>query len=231
MPRTVLITGANRGIGLALAHQCLRRDEQVIACCRDPYHAHALQQLTEVYPDTLQLHQLDVSREEEYVSLKAAIGEQPLDWVFANAGLYGPADQAFGHTDYHRWQEVMAVNTMAPLRLAETFFDNLKDSGSRTLVCISSVWGSITLNDRGGDYLYRSSKAALNAVVKSLACDLAGDGIRVLAVHPGWVKTDMGGSEAPLEARDCAATLLEMLAQQPIDSGCFVDYRGHPLPW
>ena len=231
MARTVLITGANRGIGLALAHQCLRRDEQVIACCRDPYHAHALHQLSEVYPDTLQLHQLDVTAEAEYGNLKEAIGERPLDWVFANAGLLGPEDQSFGHTDFHRWQEVMAVNTMAPLRLAETFFDNLKDSGGRTLICISSVWGSIALNDSGGDYLYRSSKAALNAVVKSLSCDLAGDGIRVLAVHPGWVKTDMGGSQAPLAALDCAATLLETLDRQVIDSGSFVDYRGQPLPW
>ena len=231
MSQTVLITGANRGIGLALTHACLRRDDQVIACCRDPYNARALHQLSEIYPN-LSIHQLDVSRGEDYLHLKHAIGDQVIDLLVANAGVLGPQLQGFGQVDYHAWAEVFAINSMAPLRLVEHFFDNLKDSERRTLVCISSVMGSIELNQEGGSYLYRSSKAALNAVVKSLSIDLAGDGVHVLAVHPGWVKTQMGGEGAVVEADECAVTLLETLERQPAGtSGQFLSYDGKPLTW
>lgn len=231
MSQTVLITGANRGIGLALTHACLRRDDQVIACCRDPYNARALHQLSEIYPN-LSIHQLDVSRGEDYLHLKHAIGDQVIDLLVANAGVLGPQLQGFGQVDYHAWAEVFAINSMAPLRLVEHFFDNLKDSERRTLVCISSVMGSIELNQEGGSYLYRSSKAALNAVVKSLSIDLAGDGVHVLAVHPGWVKTQMGGEGAVVEADECAVTLLEMLDRLPAGtSGQFLSYDGKPLTW
>ncbi len=231
MSQTVLITGANRGIGLALTHACLRRDDQVIACCRDPYNARALHQLSEIYPN-LSIHQLDVSRGEDYLHLKHAIGDQAIDLLVANAGVLGPQLQGFGQVDYHAWAEVFAINSMAPLRLAEHFFDNLKDSERRTLVCISSVMGSIDLNQEGGSYLYRSSKAALNAVVKSLAIDLAGDGVHVLAIHPGWVKTQMGGEGAVVEADECAVTLLETLDRLPAGtSGQFLSYDGKPLTW
>lgn len=231
MSQTVLITGANRGIGLALTHACLRRDDQVIACCRDPYNARALHQLSEIYPN-LSIHQLDVSRGEDYLHLKHAIGDQVIDLLVANAGVLGPQLQGFGQVDYHAWAEVFAINSMAPLRLAEHFFDNLKDSERRTLVCISSVMGSIDLNQEGGSYLYRSSKAALNAVVKSLAIDLAGDGVHVLAIHPGWVKTQMGGEGAVVEADECAVTLLETLDRLPAGtSGQFLSYDGKPLTW
>lgn len=231
MSQTVLITGANRGIGLALTHACLRRDDQVIACCRDPYNARALHQLSEIYPN-LSIHQLDVSRGEDYLHLKHAIGDQVIDLLVANAGVLGPQLQGFGQVDYHAWAEVFAINSMAPLRLVEHFFDNLKDSERRTLVCISSVMGSIELNQEGGSYLYRSSKAALNAVVKSLSIDLAGDGVHVLAVHPGWVKTQMGGEGAVVEADECAVTLLETLDRLPAGtSGQFLSYDGKPLTW
>jgi NAD(P)-dependent dehydrogenase (short-subunit alcohol dehydrogenase family) len=231
MSQTVLITGANRGIGLALVHACLRRDHQVIACCRDPYHARSLHQLAEVYP-TLSIHQLDVSRGEDYLELKQAIGDQAIDLVIANAGVLGPQQQGFGQVDYHAWAEVFAINSMGPLRLAEHFFDNLKDSERRTLVCISSIMGSIDLNREGGSYIYRSSKAALNAVVKSMAVDLAGDGIHVLAIHPGWVKTEMGGEGATLDAEESAVTILETLDKLPAaTSGQFLTSDGKPLAW
>lgn len=232
MTQTVLITGANRGIGLALTHACLRRDATVIACCRDPYHAHALHQLQEVYPTSLIVHQLDVARERDYEELKEALGDQVIDLLIANAGLYGPAEQAFGQTDYYQWSQVLAVNTQAPMRLAETFFDNLKNGAGRTLICISSIMGSMSQNTDGGHYLYRSSKAALNAVVKSLAIDLAGDGVRVLAMHPGWVKTDMGGTAAMLSAEDSANGMLETLDGLPEEtSGQLIGYNGQLIPW
>ncbi len=231
MSQTVLITGANRGIGLALTHSCLRRDDKVIACCRDPYHARALHQLAEIYPE-LAIHQLDVSRGEEFLELKTALGEMPIDLLISNAGVLGPAQQGFGETDYHLWNEVFTINTMASMRLAETFFQNLKDSEGRTLLCISSIMGSITANQEGGNYLYRTSKAALNALVKNLAMDLAGDEIRVLAMHPGWVQTEMGGEGATVPPEQSAVNILETLAQPLAQhSGSFLSYDGTTLPW
>lgn len=231
MSQTVLITGANRGIGLALTHSCLRRDDKVIACCRDPYHAKALHQLGDIYPE-LAIHQLDVTRGEEFLALKHTVGEVPIVLLISNAGVLGPSRQGFGETDYHLWGEVFAINTMASLRLAETFFQNLKDSEGRTLLCISSIMGSVGANQEGGHYLYRTSKAALNALTRSLAMDLAGDGIRVLAMHPGWVQTEMGGEGATIAPDESAVAILETLElPQAQLSGQFLSYDGKALPW
>ncbi len=231
MTQTVLITGANRGLGLALTHACLRRDDKVFACCRDPYHAKSLHQLAEVYPNLL-IHQLNVAHGQDYQELKQAVGEEAIDLIIANAGAFGPQLQGFGQTDYHLWSEVFAINTMASLRLAEQFIDNLKQGTDSTLLCISSIMGSIADNQEGGYYLYRSSKAALNAVVKSLALDLADDHIKVFVMHPGWLKTDMGGEEAPTLADEAAVILLETLSKlTPERSGEFLRYDGKALPW
>lgn len=231
MSATVLITGANRGIGLALTHACLRREDTVIACCRDPRHARQLHLLTEVYP-ALTIHSLDVTRPEDYLQLKEQLGDRPLDWLIANAGIMGPQPQGFGHTDYAAWQQVFAVNAMAPLQLAETFVDNLRAGEGKSVACLSSIMASMSENHSGGYYLYRSSKAALNAVVRSLAIDLAPEGIKIFALHPGWVKTDMGSREAPLEVDDAAATLLLTLEKLGAGhSGKFISYDGQQLPW
>jgi len=231
MSLTTLITGANRGLGLALTHACLRRDDNVIACCRTPYLAHQLHKLAEIYPK-LAIHQLDVSEPEEYLQLKEALAGTPIDWLIANAGLYGPQEQALGQTDYHAWQQVLAVNTLAPLRLVETFMENLRAGDAKSIAVISSVMGSISENHQGGHYLYRSSKAALNAVLRSLALDLAAKGIKAYAMHPGWVKTDMGGQAAPLEVEDAASTLLLTLERlDAASSGKFISYDGQQLPW
>ena len=231
MARTVLITGANRGFGLALTHACLRGDDKVIACCRDPDCARSLHQLAEVYP-TLAIHKLDVTQAADYQTLKEAIGAEPIDLVIANAGILGPELQRFGHTDYHAWAEVFAVNAMAPLRLAEHFMDNLRQAEAPLFLAISSVMGSIAKDEEGESYLYRSSKAALNAVVKALSVDLAEEGIRALAIHPGWMNTDMGGEAAPLSAADSAVTLLETLAKlDKSRTGEFLSYSGEKLPW
>lgn len=231
MTQTVLITGANRGLGLALTHACLRRDDKVFACCRDPYHAKSLHQLAEVYPG-LQIHQLDVAHGQDYLELKQALGDEALDLIIANAGVFGPQTQGFGQTNYHQWGEVFAINTMASLRLAEQFIDNLKHGTQSTLLCISSIMASMADNQEGGYYLYRSSKAALNAVVKSLALDLADQHIKVFLMHPGWLKTEMGGDEAPMQADEAAVIMLETLSKlTPERSGEFLRYDGKALPW
>lgn len=231
MTQTVLITGANRGLGLALTHALLRQDNKVIACCRDPYHAKSLHQLAEVYPQ-LQIHQLDVAHGQDYLELKQTLGEEPIDLMIANAGVFGPQEQGLGQTNYHQWGEVFAINTMASLRLTEQFLDNLKRGTNSTLLCISSIMASMADNQEGGYYLYRSSKAALNAVVKSLALDLADDHISVFAIHPGWLKTEMGGEEAPMLADEAAVSILETLSKlTPERSGEFLRYDGKALPW
>ena len=231
MTQTVLITGANRGLGLALTHACLRQDDTVIACCRDPFHAKSLHQLAEVYPQ-LQIHQLDVAHGQDYLDLKQSVGQVPIDLIIANAGALGPEEQGFGQTNYHQWSDMFATNTMASLRLAEQFIENLRLGTESTFVCISSVMASMTNNLEGGYYLYRSSKAALNAVAKSLALDLANDHIKVLAMHPGWLKTEMGGEDAPMMPDEAAVYILETLSKLTAErSGEFLRYDGKALPW
>jgi NAD(P)-dependent dehydrogenase (short-subunit alcohol dehydrogenase family) len=128
--------------------------------------------------------------------------------------------------------EVLRVNTFAPLKLTELLIDNVAASAQRKVGVISSSMGSIADNSYGGAYLYRSSKAALNAVARSMALDLAARGVTVVALSPGWVRTDMGGRKAPLAVADAVQGLRKVLdSLTPADSGTFIDYDGTRLPW
>lgn len=224
---TVLITGANRGIGLALAGCFVEAGWHVHACCRHPEKATTLQSLGE----SVTIHRLDVTDMLQTENLARSLSGVPLDILVNNAGAKD-SGSAFGKVPYEEWSRVFAINTMAPLHLAERFVGHLEAGSRKLIVNISSRMGSIGDNDSGGSYVYRSSKAALNMVTRSLSIDLADRGISAIALHPGWVRTKMGGPNATLESDVSARSLKElMLNLRPEDNGCLLSHDGTHIPW
>lgn len=224
---TVLITGANRGIGLEFARSFAVDGWEVHACCRSPEKATKLKEIG----GKLSTHRLDVTDGLRAASLARELSEVSVDLLVNNAGLLGPASE-FGKTDFDDWVDVLKVNCLAPLRMAERFAGHVAGSGRKQIANISSVMGSIAENGGGGRYIYRSSKAALNMVTKSLSVDLAEQGVTVVSFHPGWVQTDMGGEDAAVTAKDSVAGMRRILDRlTPEQSGHFFGFEGHELPW
>jgi NAD(P)-dependent dehydrogenase (short-subunit alcohol dehydrogenase family) len=225
---TVLITGANRGLGLEFARQYAADGWRVIACARRA-DTPALQALVAAEP-LVSAHALDVTDQAAVDRLAAALSGTPIDVLLNVAGVMG--SKRFGATDYAEWAQVLAVNVLAPMKMAEAFVEHVAASEEKKIVTLTSRMGSIGDNSSGGYYAYRSAKAAANAVMKSLALDLAGRGIIAVPIHPGWVRTDMGGSSAPLEAPDSVAGMRKVIAGlTPADSGKFLQYEGKELAW
>ncbi|AYO19184.1 SDR family oxidoreductase [Vibrio owensii] len=229
MSQTVFITGANRGIGLSLTELYLQQGAQVHATSRNLADSKELHALASRY-NTLVLHELDVT---DYQGVAQLTSELPaIDLLINNAGYYGPKGYGFGNTDIEEWRQVFEINTIAPLKLVENFYPLLQQGKAKKIACISSKVGSMTENTSGGGYIYRSSKAALNSVVKSLSNDLTDEGFTVLALHPGWVRTEMGGPNAILSAPDSAKGLVNVIENATLsDSGRFLNYDGTEIPW
>lgn len=227
---TVLISGANRGLGLEFARQYLADGATVIAGVRDPAAAGELKTLAG--QDRLSIHPLDVGDTASVKAFRQAVGDAAVDILIANAGVGGGANQQkLGELDYDSWLQVMNVNTLGPVRLAEAFRDNLKRGTDKTLVAITSRMGSTERNE-GGYFAYRSSKAALNNAFKGVSEALKGDGITVAVLHPGWVQTDMGGKGAQLTPEQSITGLRKVIAGlTPGDTGKFLNYDGAPIPW
>jgi NAD(P)-dependent dehydrogenase (short-subunit alcohol dehydrogenase family) len=224
----VLITGAGRGIGLEFARQYAETGWHVHATCREPKNASELLTL----PGEVTVHKLDVTHPKQIGHLVRELEDVPIDLLINNAGVIGPRERGFGDLDYGAWEDVLRVNTLAPIRIAEAFIDNILASERKLIVSLSSVYGSIGSNNSGGSYLYRSSKAALNAAMRSLAIDLRDEGVTVVVFHPGWVRTDMGGPNASLSPQDSVAgmkALIDLL--KPSQSGRFYGYDGAEIPW
>ena len=223
---SLLITGANRGIGLALLRGFAADGWRIHACCRQPDKAKDLKAVA----GDISLHRVDVTDGLRVASLARELADEAIDLLINNAGIYGPR-AGFGETDFDDWLKVLSVNTLAPLRLVERFVEHVGRSDHKLVVNVSSRMGSISQNS-GGAYIYRSSKAALNAVAKGLAADLAARGITVVAVHPGWVQTDMGGAEADISAEESAGGLRRVIdGLTPEDSGRFLNHDGTEIPW
>ena len=230
-PATILLTGANRGIGLELARQFAEDGWQVIACCRNPAGADELQALAERHP-ALEIHALDVTDYTQMAALGRELGDRPIDILLSNAGIFGSKSAAFGSIDPGEWRQVLEVNTIAPLMLAQAFVEQVAASERKLIAVISSKMGSIDDNGSGGSYLYRSSKTAVNQVFKCLSIDLAERGIAAISLHPGWVKTDMGGPNAETGSDASAAGLKAILQSAgPQHNGRFLNYDGSPIPW
>jgi NAD(P)-dependent dehydrogenase (short-subunit alcohol dehydrogenase family) len=229
---TVLITGANRGLGLEFCRQYAQAGWTVIACCRDPKAADALHDLAASFP-SISIHQLEVTDFPRVDALARELAAKAVDVLLCNAAIYGDeSGKGFGSIDYGRWTDTFRINTQAPVKLVEAFMPHLLRSQRKLVVAISSLMGSMTDNRGGGSIYYRSSKAALNAAMKSLSIDLKPQGIGVLILHPGWVKTDMGGSNAPTEPTESIGGMIAVIdAFRSEQSGRFVNFRGEELPW
>jgi NAD(P)-dependent dehydrogenase (short-subunit alcohol dehydrogenase family) len=232
MQDTILITGANRGIGLALAQVFVEHDWEVIACCRRPAEALELQGIETDSQGRLTIRQLDVTRDEDIRHLATALRGKAIDILFNNAGILGPEEQDFGKLDEKEWLTVFRVNTIAPYKMTLALLDNVVLSHRRVIATIGSAMGSIGENTSGGYYIYRTAKAAVHMLMKNLSIDLQQKGVTAVAMHPGWVRTRLGGPQAPLSPEESAAGILATLTTlTPAKNGAFLDYQGREMAW
>jgi NAD(P)-dependent dehydrogenase (short-subunit alcohol dehydrogenase family) len=224
---TVLITGANRGLGLEFARQYAADGFSVIACCREPEQAAELQGLD---GDITRLA-LDVTRGDEIAALAGHLDGASVDLLINNAGVYGPKPCNLDDIDPAAWDAVMRANVYAPLMVSRALLANVA-AAKGTIATLSSKMGSIADNSSGGSYIYRSSKAALNAALKSLAHDVADSGVSVVILHPGWVRTDMGGPQGLIDAPESVSGMRAVIAETTIDNtGRFMAFDGKEIPW
>ena len=225
---TVLITGASRGIGREFAAQYAADGWTVLAGARRP---ETLVAQSGVSGDLVPVP-LDVGDPASVATLAQRLRGTPIDLLINNAGLYGPQRPPLGGIDYPVWTEVLNTNVLGAMRVTEAFIDNLRSGTGKRIAAISSKVGSMADNRSGGGYIYRSSKAAMNAVFRSLAIDLADDGIRVTILHPGWVRTEMGGRNALIDPAESVAGMRQVIAELTREqSGRFINYDGCDIPW
>ncbi len=231
--KTTLITGANRGIGLEFSRQFAADGWCVFACSRHPEKSDSLNKLAAKYPEQITVHALDVADHAQIKRLALALANKSIDLLLNNAGVYpGSKGCSFGDIDYEAWAYAFLVNTMAPLKMAEAFAPQITRSNQKIIVTITSMMGSVADNSRGGSYIYRSSKSAVNMVVKSLAIDLRSVGIIAVLLHPGWVRTDMGGPSGLISTEQSVSGMRNVISQfSPSDSGKFIAYDGQIIPW
>jgi NAD(P)-dependent dehydrogenase (short-subunit alcohol dehydrogenase family) len=234
---TVLITGANRGLGLEFVRQYGNAGWSVLACCR--HESAELRELAES-SNAIKLHRLDVAEHDNVEALAAELGDMPIDVLLNNAGIYGSvsfpeggvAHQAFGSTDYADWERVLRVNLLGPMKMAETFVENVARSEQKKIVTLSSMLGSMGLNQGGGMYAYRTSKAAVNMLMHSMGIDLADRGIIAVAMHPGWARTDMGGPEADIAPEEGVSGVINVIEQlSQADLGKLIAFDGGIMPY
>jgi NAD(P)-dependent dehydrogenase (short-subunit alcohol dehydrogenase family) len=221
----VLITGAGRGLGYELARQCAADGWRAIGTVRDGEAKAALEKLG------AEAHFLDVADRKSIAQLAARVKGVAIDVLVCNAGIHGPKDVPLGKLDYAIWEEVLRVNVLGAAAVAEALVENVAASERRIIVMMSSRMGSIG-ESRGGEYLYPSSKAALNMLGKTLAIDLARRGITVVSISPGWVRTDMGGADAPLAPEASIRGVRKVIAGLSLEqSGKFFNYDGSAIAW
>ncbi|HQV32146.1 MAG TPA: SDR family oxidoreductase [Calditrichia bacterium] len=229
----ILITGANRGIGLAITRRLLNEGKTVFATCRNPGNAKLLDKLSETYPQNLHVVELNVSDE---ASLGRAVETvkgitKSLDVLINNAGIMQRSEVP-ETLNFQKMRETFEVNAIAPMMVMQKFLDLLRKGERPLILNISSQLGSLQRKKSGGLYSYCSSKAALNMMSLALAYDLKNDGIIVITSHPGWVQTDMGGPGAMITADASAEGLINIIrGAGPSDSGSFLTWEGEAHPW
>ena len=224
--KTALIIGASRGLGLGLVKQLLDDGWQVTATVRDPQKAQALQALGNVRIETL-----DMDDQHAVIALSQRLKEQTFDLLFVNAGVKGPDDQRPSQASLAQVGQLFFTNAVAPINLAQRFVGQIRE-GSGVLAFMSSVLGSVTIADAPEMALYKASKAALNSMTNSFVAQLDGQALTVLSMHPGWVKTDMGGEDAHIDVETSTRGLVQQVNAYAGKGGHhFIDYSGETIAW
>ena len=232
MMKKILVTGANRGLGLGLVKKFLKNNEKVICTTRNISKSKELMLYKEKYNDNLEICELDLLDKDSPNILSNFLGDETIDLFINNAGVIGHSAQHFKSVSLNHWIEVLKVNLIAPLLITQSIIKNIEKSSERKIYFISSKVGSIEDNKSGGMYIYRSSKTALNQVVKSLSIDLKPLGISVISLHPGWVRTEMGGPNALISVEESVNGMIDVISNTSIiNSGQFINYDGTRLPW
>jgi NAD(P)-dependent dehydrogenase (short-subunit alcohol dehydrogenase family) len=229
---TVVITGANRGLGLALAQHYVSQGTTVIGGCRNPGAA------TDLVSTGAEVHQLDMGSGQSIAAFGANVGDRPVDLLYNNAGIdaraVGAEESARGALDLTeaQFRAVMDVNVLGPMLMVQALAHNLGAVGGK-IVNVSSQVGSIEVAHRiGSDIAYTTSKAALNMLTLKQSQALRPDGIVVIALHPGWLRSDMGGSRADLEPTDAAKSIAGVVDHLAMEqTGTFVRWDGSTHPW
>ena len=230
--QNILITGANRGIGLGFVKKFLKRNSKVFCTSRKISKSKELILLKKEFSKNLEVVELDLLEEESPKMLSDFLSNQAIDIFINNAGVIGNSNQSFNAVSSENWIDVLKVNLIAPLIITQSILANIKKSAHKKIYFLSSKVGSIEDNRGGGMYVYRSSKTALNQIVKSLSIDLKPIGISVISLHPGWVKTDMGGPHALISVEESVSGMLKVILNTDIrNSGQFLNYDGCEIPW
>jgi NAD(P)-dependent dehydrogenase (short-subunit alcohol dehydrogenase family) len=235
--RTILITGASRGLGLEFVRQYAADGWSVIACARSPQRATGLQALARGNPRVV-VEALDVTDQDAVAGLAQRYRGRALDVLLNNAGMLGPAPltehlhrQHLGTLDFSLWEDILRTNTFGPVRVAEAFADHVAASAGKKLITLSSTVGSIAEGHRGA-FGYATSKAALNKAMTLIAMLLEPRGVIVALLCPGYVKTDMNVGGATLEATDSVSGMRRLIAAMTLaDSGSFTRYNGERIAW
>jgi len=227
---TVFITGANRGLGLEFVKEFSeKKDYEVIATCRDPNSSSDLTNLAKSNLK-IQLHQLDVSNTKNIQDLSNHLKNKPIDILINNAGIYRSG--SFNSVNKDSWVESFITNTIGPYEVIEYFLPNVLQGREKKVVSITSKMGSIDDNTSGGSYIYRSSKTALNSMMRSLTHDLKTNDIATMTLHPGWVRTDMGGPGGWIDVKESVSGMINQISNLSLqNTGRYIDYAGKPIKW
>ena len=226
---TVLITGANRGIGFEFARQYADEGWAVHSCARNPGGAEALRGLT---GGPVTVHKLDVTRHDQIAEVADTLKGTPIDLLINNAGMWIGEDEHFGRFSNEQWMEQFRVHVFGAMAMCETFVDHVAASEKKLMVNISSGNGCFGWPREMGDYPYDTSKAALNLITKGLSTDLKDRGITVMCFTPGNVVTDMSGPDAGLQPTESISGMRRIIAQLDLgQTGSFIRYNGEAMPW
>ena len=232
MSRSILITGCSRGLGLEMVKQSVKNGWRVYACCRRPSKAVDLMKVASMVPGQVSVHVMDTAETAQIQALAYELRNVAFDWLINNAGVYGSMDHQFSNTDESDWLKTFQINTIGPMKVAEAFISNLEIGTEKKIATLSSKMGSMDDNSSGGSYIYRSTKAALNAVIKSMSIDLKPKRISAFIMHPGWVRTDMGGPNGEIDSQESVSKMFNIIESASInDSGNFYDIDGSIIPW
>lgn len=224
--KNILITGANRGIGLKFA-EILSANNNIYATARDITNADDLKKF-----DNTELLELDLLNKDSIKSFCSELKDIPLDMIINNAGIFQDEQMEETILDPELWLDEIMINAIGPVVLSQKLKENIMSGNDKKIIFISSQMGSIDDNYSGGYYFYRTSKSALNSAAKSLSIDWKADGISVLMLHPGWVRTDMGGSNAKLDIDTSVSKMLDVINSLDIGkTGTFLNYEGKKLEW